>query len=252
MYFCVFLNQFYTILKSCYSFVICLLLFFGSVVAPKHVFAQTSPVKLKLAREISILGVYSIWAGFNYAHIYNLPKIPAHGRNMHITGIDNFASYKLNKPLALTSDITLGLTYIASALPVVFANKQDRLAHLTLLCQSASITGNITQTVKMLVKRNRPYTYADQFQYSKRGDVWSFFSGHSAQAAAVVTTSYLLYRKYHFSDFNHKPLFIGAAVAGIGTAALRIAAGKHFPSDVVIGMLAGAGIAWVNFKIHEN
>jgi membrane-associated phospholipid phosphatase len=38
----------------------------------------------------------------------------------------------------------------------------------------------------------------------------------------------------------------------ITTATLRIAAGKHYPSDVVTGILVGVGVAIINTKLHEN
>jgi hypothetical protein len=36
------------------------------------------------------------------------------------------------------------------------------------------------------------------------------------------------------------------------TAYLRVRAGKHYPSDVIAGLVVGTGISLLNAYIHEN
>ena len=103
---------------------------------------------------------------------------------------------------------------------------------------------------KELVGRARPYTYvpADQrpddpsYDVTSGGAFLSMPSGHTSSAwtgAALGMTEYLLVRP----DAGWLPRagigVLGGALAG-ATAALRVQAGQHFPSDVLVG--AGVGI----------
>jgi membrane-associated phospholipid phosphatase len=49
-----------------------------------------------------------------------------------------------------------------------------------------------------------------------------------------------------------RPAASAAGGLALTTAALRIAAGKHYPSDVVTGLLVGIGVSIINTKLHEN
>ena len=40
--------------------------------------------------------------------------------------------------------------------------------------------------------------------------------------------------------------------ASLGVAALRVSAGKHFPTDVAGGAALGAGIGWLTAKVHPT
>jgi membrane-associated phospholipid phosphatase len=43
----------------------------------------------------------------------------------------------------------------------------------------------------------------------------------------------------------------GGLLAGGATMYLRFHAGKHYPSDILAGLIVGAGIAVLNYKIHD-
>jgi membrane-associated phospholipid phosphatase len=49
-----------------------------------------------------------------------------------------------------------------------------------------------------------------------------------------------------------RPAAYAAGGLALTTAALRIAAGKHYPSDVVTGLLVGIGVSIINTKLHET
>ena len=119
----------------------------------------------------------------------------------------------------------------------------------------------LTDFVKGSVRRRRPYVYNQQLSLEEKlrvateeDDVFlSFFSGHSAaafSAAAFVSTV--------FADVIDAPRWVEGLVWGstMSVAALtayaRVAAGRHYPSDVIVGAFVGAAIGHLVPRSHRQ
>ena len=113
------------------------------------------------------------------------------------------------------------------------------------------ISQGLTRLGKGAFGRPRPYAYqsvdarsnASAYDASKAGTFHSMPSGHSSSAwtgAAVAMTEHLLHRPDAGWLERAGVGFLGGALAG-ATSVLRVAAGQHFPSGVLVG--AGIGIA---------
>lgn len=103
------------------------------------------------------------------------------------------------------------------------------------------ITAVITYGLKYSVNRRRPYeTYPDIVPYESRATDPSFPSGHTSFAFSMATTLSLQYRKWYVVA----PAYIYAGTVGYS----RMHLGKHYPSDVFVGALTGAGSAWLSYK----
>ena len=112
------------------------------------------------------------------------------------------------------------------------------------------VSQGITRLAKSTLGRARPYAYLPaisrpneaSYDVSRDRTFRSMPSGHSASAwtgAAFGLTEHLL-RRPDASPLERVGVgFLGGALAG-ATSTLRVAAGQHFPSDVVVG--AGIGI----------
>src|SRR4029077_16601723 len=79
----------------------------------------------------------------------------------------------------------------------------------------------------------------------------SFFSGHTSNAATAT-----FFGARVFTDLRpHSKLvpFVWIAAAGVPafTAYSRYKAGKHFPSDVVVGYIVGASIGYFVPQLHK-
>ena len=102
--------------------------------------------------------------------------------------------------------------------------------------------------VKALVGRKRPVLYTDSgIEVAHVGsNQRSWPSGHAATAAALAT-SYCLTRR-DLSGTGRVDWRCWLAAAGaVAVGTLRMAAAKHYPSDVLSGWAAGVGTA---FAVH--
>lgn len=209
--------------------------------------AQTPSWNTK--REVGMAAGLATWSIINYTVQFKSPAIPSGGRTWQVKGLDGAAKTRYLKPAARISDGLLFAAGIAACMSYQDKDKRMWAVKTGITLQSAWMAANVAHSIKMTVKRNRPYTQAIDFTYSKRDDVYSFFSGHSALAASLVTSALLM--RNPETKINGKLWVAGGLLAGGATMYLRFHAGKHYPSDILAGLIVGAGIAVLNYKIHD-
>jgi len=179
-------------------------------------------------------------------------KLNVQPHKWEISPIDKLAVYSLNTKAALSADITAGATLTGAAALTFMLPKEDQYGYMNQLVQNIWMTGNTVQLVKILVQRSRPYANGSGYvNNGNKDDHYSFFSGHSAITAAAASTA-LLYAFRNNSSHSIKYVSLGTGLLAITTATLRIVAGKHYPSDVITGILFGTGISFLNAQIHKN
>ncbi len=110
------------------------------------------------------------------------------------------------------------------------------------ISQTLSATLVTTTLLKVLVARARPLTYSAAFDKELRfaGDArLSMPSGHSALSfSAASVTAVMLYKRYPGSAAARVGI-VGAYLGAAAVAGLRVAAAKHFFSDVLAGAVLG-------------
>jgi len=103
--------------------------------------------------------------------------------------------------------------------------------------------------------RPRPFVYpgdaTDEQRRSPEGGL-SFFSGHTSFAFATATaTFWTVKRRHHSGPYPWIVFGVGHALAAsVGVA--RVMAGKHFPTDVLGGVLVGMGVGTVVPMLHAS
>jgi hypothetical protein len=107
--------------------------------------------------------------------------------------------------------------------------------------QAGIATGMVNQAFKIIFGRSRPFAEFKGKPTRAKND-WntSFFSGHTALAFAMTTSSGTVasLRGYRSAPF----LWAGGAALGIATGYLRIACDAHYFTDVFGGALVGGAI----------
>jgi len=183
-------------------------------------------------------GINALHTGINSYHYSKFKtNSPA---SFKIKGLDSKVPLRLTKEIAKTSDITfIATALVAGAFILSEIPKDKKLSQSIRMAENVWMTYNITETLKNNVKRMRPYAYQG---VREKDDIRSFISGHSSLTANIAASLWM-------SNPKNKICPILATGLAVGTAALRVKAGKHFVSDVLSGIIVGFGVAFVHEKI---
>lgn len=79
--------------------------------------------------------------------------------------------------------------------------------------------------------------------FGDKGAGWGFFSGHATNFFAIATFTALAFRRRSYSLVVYTLVTI--------VAYSRIYLGKHFISDVVVGICAGLLVGWLFFTLYS-
>jgi membrane-associated phospholipid phosphatase len=151
--------------------------------------------------------------------------------------------------------------YIALLLPllwVLYRGVKNRLSPRTtaglaftdfvILLQATIWNGLLNELTRLIVQRPRPFVYLDPLRFgAEAANYTSFYSGHTSFTATAALTALLTLTGREAP----RPVLMLSGLLGfslvVATAYLRVTSGRHFPSDTIVGALAGfaaaAGIA---------
>lgn len=173
----------------------------------------------------------------------------------NIWGIDRGATNNISEQAQSLSDVFL---YASFLLPLThYSGVKCRSQGFVIggmALETFFINDGITNTLKALTKRFRPYTYnADIPVEEKLSDSarYSFVSGHASNTAALGFFSAKVYSDL-YPDSKLKPLIwtLGATLPAM-TGYLRYKAGRHFPTDIIGGYILGASVGFLVPHFHK-
>jgi membrane-associated phospholipid phosphatase len=125
---------------------------------------------------------------------------------------------------------------------------------LLLVVEAVAFASALNQTTKFLVGRERPFVHAlddeEKLLTDKPSDNnLSFFSGHTtlAFAAAVSGATVATLRGYDTAPY----LWVIGGLMALTTGYLRIAADRHYLSDVLVGAALGSLVGWAVPWLHQ-
>jgi membrane-associated phospholipid phosphatase len=140
-----------------------------------------------------------------------------------------------------------------------YATNGAGLRNAVIVAESVAVAEAITEGLKRAVARQRPYVHyqhvatagaSPDFQQLSADANLSFPSGHTSLAAAVGTSAAMLATLEHSSA---APWLWGATgVLTLATGTLRIASESHYFTDVLAGMVIGAGSGILIPLLHRR
>jgi membrane-associated phospholipid phosphatase len=240
------------------SKIILMLLFTNFIFNSITVSAQEK-FHLSAEKEISILSLSSALTltshllekkiSINPAEIYSLNK---NDINLFDRSAVNFYS----KKISLASDVFM-LFNVSLPITFIFLDeaKNDLKEIAIMYLETLTLTYGVTNLTKNIFQRFRPYAYNHSVELSEKLDPdtkKSFFSGHTSISFASAVFFSTVFSEIS-SDENAKRLvWIGSISLATTTGLLRYFSGKHFPTDILAGALAGSLIGYTIPYIHKS
>ena len=139
--------------------------------------------------------------------------------------------------------------YISMAAPVavfsagIIKHDQQLKKDAVYMVGALIFSAVVTQGMKSTIKRDRPFiTYPDIIQREEESG-YSLPSGHTSFAFCTATSLSLLFPKWY--------VLIPAYLYASTVAYARMYEGVHYPTDVFVGALVGAGSAWLSFNVEK-
>ena len=204
-----------------------------------------SGFELKPVRESAIIGAGLISHGTSFFLEHRNRTAPAPVLDYdRIPGIDRVATRQWSPSAHTTSNVLFGVALAASFTAAIIGDEQAKpLVPIVIITSSGLLASGVTNTVKELVRRPRPYLYnssAPAVPFPSNNDQLSFWSGHTANTAALTLACASMMQRSNASSGVKTVTWIGAALAPAAMGYLRVRAGKHFPTDVLTGYAVGA------------
>jgi membrane-associated phospholipid phosphatase len=174
-------------------------------------------------------------------------------RATSLPGIDHAALHTFSGPARTASSVLLvSVAGFAALASLDGASAAQARGHAVVFANSLAWTYAATEWLKVLAHRSRPVLYTAQAPAaaSQRDNRRSFPSGHAAVAFAAATSYAVIAQRERLPHrTRNAALLYGGA---LGVAVLRVAGGKHFPTDVAGGAALGAGIGWLTARVHPT
>jgi len=205
---------------------------------------EPDPWKISVGQVASIVGALGVGFipnifGINDGLPTCAPCDPA-----TLPGIDRWAVSTERTEFDTVSDVMIlllagGTWYDLSTLP-------DGNADVAASIEATAWTYGVNQVAKAIINRNRPVLYSEDAIEAQENP-----NSHRSMYSAHASTSFAMGTSYFLSmdDKNGLgrtwPLISAAAIAG-----LRLAAAKHFPTDILVGVALGTVTAIVFHAIR--
>jgi membrane-associated phospholipid phosphatase len=162
-------------------------------------------------------------------------------------------------PTARTiSDVSLA---VSNALPFfLFLDKKirrDWAGILHLFFETQALSGNLYSWGGAVhVDRIRPMVYNPDVAWEKKTEARnknSFYSGHTSMASSACFFAAKVYCDYHPELGKKKLLVYSLAFIPVATTGIfRYKGLKHFPTDVITGLIVGAGAGILVPHLHKR
>lgn len=226
---------------------------------------ESSPFKLNLALDLSLLGTGSALTGGTFLAKKFITNQTYDGTFFDINSVNAFDrwamkpySESIHKAGTAVCLFTAASPFVIIAGQTVCGNfpLEELLTFGTMYVESFLFSHGIKESLKICVRRVRPYMYFDSEKPEDKlsdGDwQYSFPSGHTTFAfmgASFAISTFAYY--FPKSSWRIPVACLSFGLAGT-TAALRMMSGNHYFSDVLAGAAIGSLCGWFVPFLHNK
>jgi len=223
--------------------------------------AGEGPYAVKLAIDVPVAGAAAVAWLVPPLFVKDLvtPSCPC--AKSDVNAFDRGVAGRKDDTVALVSDIGIVLLVAAPfALDALDVHARDEpvtsfLRDTLVVGEAILVSGAFDTGFKLAVARPRPFLYgrpATDPLVRDAGNYVSFYSGHASIAFAAGMSYAETFALRHPDSPYRWLVYLGAGTAGAGIATLRVLAGRHFPSDVLVGAAAGSAVGLLVPFLHAR
>jgi membrane-associated phospholipid phosphatase len=172
-----------------------------------------------------------------------------------INQFDRSAAFNYSKSVSHTSDVMAGIALAAPAALLTDQSIRKDWQTITLMyLETYGWSRSVSALTKASVKRIRPFVYNPDAPLDRKlssGSRKSFYSEHSSEAFASAVFISTVYSDYN-PNSEWKPfIWAGSLLTASVVGYLRYEAGKHFPTDILVGTIVGSAIGYTIPWMHR-
>lgn len=173
-----------------------------------------------------------------------------------LAAIDRNAAGMYDEKCVRPSD---ALFYSSFAFPLVLmadsAIRKDAWTIAFLYLETVSIGGLLDGLSAGLIDKPRPYVYNSSVDYKTKSDpnaTGSFYGSHPSFTALSSFFVAKVYSDYH-PDSRLRPwIWAGAGAITLASSITRYRTGRHFISDIAVGVGLGTGLGILIPELHKR
>lgn len=236
-----------------------------TIIVTEHIVTERPVIndkvyKMKYGLDIPLTVAGTAWTLYGFSRIYGRDKVPEAEilalDPQDINSIDRSSADNYSEKAKSASD---KFFYGSMPAPLIFLldKKMRKDAHKIglLYLEAMAITGTVYTSSAMIANRFRPYAYNPNVDMGTRrggGARNSFPAGHPGLVATSTFFMAKVYSDYHPNMKNKWILYTVAGGASLATGILRVKAGQHFPTDVMVGVPLGVLSGLLVPHFHKN
>ncbi|QQR85690.1 MAG: phosphatase PAP2 family protein [Flavobacteriales bacterium] len=204
-----------------------------------------------------VVGHAALMVGFDIGTRYSAqPRDTVVLDRSTVNRFDRIATFQHHPQAAKASD----RLFLADAVvPLVGAAVQQQgdqpLTPVLIGLESFLLCSALTNLAKYTTLRNRPYRYnpdAPPPPNAWKDGRHSFWSGHTANLAAITFSVASMLQRSDLHRDAKTAIWVGAAMLPALVGYLRVRAGRHFPTDVLVGFGLGTGVGLLVPYLHRK
>ena len=219
----------------------------AAALRPRHSVYRVEPVLDGALIALGVVGVAVPYTLLNDVIAQRCPCDPS-----EVNALDRGVIGNRSQLAFLASDVTVALAVAVPAMADLWAlgPSPQLLEDYVVYAQALWLNGALVALAKYTTQRPLPLTYAgDEALSASAAGYRAFYSGHTATTVAALTTaSFTIERRYG------PRLWPWLVTAGVGTsiAVELMLAGRHFPTDVLVGGAMGFAVGYLVPWLHAR